>query len=74
MDVSEVVPGLHLLRLGISNAHLWVDGDGATLVDTGPPGSGPEVARAVRGLGLRPEDLRTVVLTHFHDEIGRAHV
>ncbi len=68
MDVIEVVPGLHLLRLGIANAYLWHDEDGATLVDTGPPGSGPVVTAVLRSLGLRREDVRRVVLTHFHDD------
>ncbi|HZH22461.1 MAG TPA: MBL fold metallo-hydrolase, partial [Geodermatophilus sp.] len=67
-DVVEVVPGLHLLRLGVANAYLWHDEDGATLVDTGPPGSGPAVDAALRSLGLRREDVRRVVLTHFHDD------
>jgi glyoxylase-like metal-dependent hydrolase (beta-lactamase superfamily II) len=68
VDVVEVVPGLHLLRLPIANAYLWHDGDGATLVDTGPPGSGPAVAAALRSLGLHREDVRRVVLTHCHDD------
>ncbi len=68
MDVVDVVPGLHLLRLGIANAYLWQDGDGATLVDTGPPGSGPAVAAALDSVGLRRHDLRRIVLTHFHDD------
>ena len=68
MDVVEVVSGLHLLRLGIANAYLWHDGDGATLVDTGPPGSGPAVAAALESVGLRRQDLRRIVLTHFHDD------
>jgi len=68
MDVTEVVPGLHLLRLGIANAYLWHDEDGATLVDTGPPGSGPVVTAVLQSLGLRREDVRRVVLTHFHDD------
>jgi glyoxylase-like metal-dependent hydrolase (beta-lactamase superfamily II) len=68
MDVVEVVPGLHLLRLGIANAYLWHDEDGATLVDTGPPGSGPAITAVLQSLGLRREDVRRVVLTHFHDD------
>ena len=68
MDVVEVVPGLHLLRLGVANAYLWHDQDGATLIDTGPPGSGPAVAAALEFLGLRRQDLRRIVVTHFHDD------
>ena len=68
MDVVEVVPGLHLLRLGIANAYLWHDADGATLVDTGPPGSGAAVSAALQSLVMRRQDLRRIVLTHFHDD------
>lgn len=68
VDVIEVVPGLHLLPLRIANAWLWRDADGATLVDTGPPGSGPAVAAALRSLGLPREDVGRVVLPHFHDD------
>ncbi|SHG47290.1 MBL fold metallo-hydrolase [Geodermatophilus nigrescens] len=73
MGVSEVVPGLHLLPLGISNAYLWRHDGGVTLVDTGPAGSAPAIAEALGALGLRREDVRRVVLTHFHDDhVGSA--
>jgi len=63
-----VVPGLHLLPLGISNAYLWHDEGGTTLIDTGPPGSGPAIKEAMEQLGLPREELRRIVLTHFHDD------
>jgi len=63
-----MVPGLHLLRLGISNAYTWQDPDGITLVDTGPPGSGPTITAGLQDLGLGREDVQRVVLTHFHDD------
>lgn len=68
MNSVEIVPGLHHLALGIANAYLLIDTDGAALIDTGPPGSGPAIAAALEDLGLGREDLRTVVLTHFHDD------
>jgi glyoxylase-like metal-dependent hydrolase (beta-lactamase superfamily II) len=68
MDVLDVVPGLHLLPLGISNAYVWHDEGGTTLIDTGPPGSGPAIRAALRDLGLPREELRRIVLTHFHDD------
>ncbi|WP_369259149.1 MBL fold metallo-hydrolase [Geodermatophilus amargosae] len=68
MSVPQIVPGLYLLELGISNAYLWRDDSGVTLVDTGLPGSAPMIAEALTGLGLRREDVRRVVLTHFHDD------
>ncbi len=68
MDITEVVPGLHLLPLGVSNAYLWRDDAGTTLVDTGPPGSGPAIRAALEHLGIPAEELRRIVLTHAHDD------
>jgi glyoxylase-like metal-dependent hydrolase (beta-lactamase superfamily II) len=67
MDLLELTPRLQLLRFGVGQAYLWRDGadrTDLTLVDSGPPGSGPAIAAAVRGLGT----LRRLVLTHFHDD------
>jgi len=68
VDIINVAPGLHLLPLGISNAYLWHDESGTTLIDTGPPGSGPAIREAMEQLGLPREELRRIVLTHFHDD------
>ncbi|KXK60934.1 MBL fold metallo-hydrolase [Micromonospora rosaria] len=59
---------MHRIPLGSFQAYLWCDDDGATLVDTGPAGSGPAIEAALRGLGLTPGDLRRVVLTHCHED------
>ncbi|MER7765201.1 MBL fold metallo-hydrolase [Streptomyces sp. NPDC097619] len=73
MDRIEVLPRLHLFRFPIGQAYLWRDGDELTLIDAGNAGSAPEIEAAVRGLGLRPEDIRRIVLTHCHrDHIGAA--
>ncbi|WP_055591389.1 MBL fold metallo-hydrolase [Peterkaempfera griseoplana] len=73
MDAVELVPGLYFLRFPVGHVYLWRDPDGLTLVDTGLPGSAGAIAEAVRGLGCRPEDVRRVVLTHFHeDHVGSA--
>jgi len=68
VDLRELLPGLHLLPLGISNAYLRRTAEGATLIDTGPPGSGPAIRAALQHLGVPPEELRQIVLTHFHDD------
>jgi glyoxylase-like metal-dependent hydrolase (beta-lactamase superfamily II) len=67
MDVLELTPRLHLLRFGVGQAYLWRDGADLrdlTLVDSGPPSSGPAIAGLVRELGT----LRRLVLTYFHDD------
>ncbi len=44
------------------------DDGGTTLVDTGPPGSGPAIQAALQSLGLPREELRGIIVTHFHDD------
>ncbi|WP_156724598.1 MBL fold metallo-hydrolase [Streptomyces apocyni] len=68
MDVIEVLPQLHMLRFPVGQAYLWRDGDALTLIDGGTAGSGPRIAEAVTALGLRPSDVRRIVLTHFHED------
>lgn len=73
MDLIEVVPGLHRLRLEgtnthLLNAYLWLDEDGVTLIDTGATGSGPALHAALERLGRRRQDVRRVVLTHFQED------
>ena len=73
MDIVEVLPQLHLLRLPIGQAYLWRDGKSLTLIDTGLTGSGPDIADAVRSLGHDTSDIARIVLTHFHqDHAGSA--
>ncbi|MHC3467918.1 MBL fold metallo-hydrolase [Streptomyces sp. 7R007] len=61
MDVVEILPHLHLLRFPVGQAYVWRDGTETTLIDAGPPGSGPLIARAFPGV-------RRLVLTHFHED------
>jgi glyoxylase-like metal-dependent hydrolase (beta-lactamase superfamily II) len=73
MDVLELMPRLHFIRLPVGHAYLWRDPDGLTLIDTGLPGSAPLIADAIRQAGSEPADLRRLVLTHFHaDHTGAA--
>ena len=68
MDLREVVTGLYLLPLGISNAYLWRGSTGVTLIDTGPPGSAPAIEGAFEYLGIAKQELQRIVVTHFHDD------
>ncbi|MGW0362999.1 MBL fold metallo-hydrolase [Streptomyces sp. NPDC002990] len=74
MDLIEVIPDrLHMLRCPIGQAYLWRDGEALTLIDAGNVESAAEIEGAVRSLGLRPERLERIVLTHCHrDHIGAA--
>ncbi|KMO98958.1 MBL fold metallo-hydrolase [Streptomyces roseus] len=74
MDLVEVLPQqLHMLRFPIGQAYLWRDGEALTLIDAGHVGAGAAIEQAVRSLGLGPERLERIVLTHCHrDHVGAA--
>ncbi len=64
-----------VIRLGgpLVSAHLLVDREGLTLIDTGLWGLARELRRVVAELGRRPEELRNILLTHGHlDHVGGA--
>jgi glyoxylase-like metal-dependent hydrolase (beta-lactamase superfamily II) len=51
-----------------------LDADGATLIDSAYPGQYPAFVRALEEVGLRPCDLRRVILTHQDlDHLGIMH-
>ena len=77
----QVLPGVYLLRLPLTgspshtNGYLIRADDGWTLVDCG--WDMPDVLEALRSqiseIGARLEDIRTLVITHFHtDHYGMA--
>ncbi len=73
MELVAVVPDLYLLRFPIGNAYLWIGNDSLTLIDCGLPGSGPDIAAAIRELGHHPAEVSQLLLTHFHlDHVGAA--
>ncbi|HXJ64228.1 MAG TPA: MBL fold metallo-hydrolase [Actinomycetota bacterium] len=51
-----------------NNAFLIRAGSASTLVDCGPPGKGGLVAKALARCGLRPADVRHLVVTHCHTD------
>lgn len=66
MDTVAVTPNLTMLRVNGWQVYVWRDGDSVTLIDTGAPGSGTEIAGTLTGIDR-------IVLTHGHvDHIGSA--
>jgi len=67
MTVTEIVPHVYAIPLGMVNAFL-LEGDGLTLIDAGVPGSAAQILAAVESLGRRPEDIRRILVTHCHGD------
>jgi glyoxylase-like metal-dependent hydrolase (beta-lactamase superfamily II) len=59
------------VEIGLSNGWIIRSGGGAVLVDAGFDRFASRVAWGLRHMGLRPRDLKLVVITHAHiDHIG----
>ena len=68
----KVAEGIHRVDgVRVSNAYLVSVEDGLLLVDTGIPGNAKRILAFIERLGRRPDELRTIVLTHWHiDHVG----
>ena len=63
----KVAEGIHRVDgVRVSNAYLVSVEDGLLLVDTGIPGNAKRILAFIERLGRRPDELRTIVLTHWH--------
>jgi glyoxylase-like metal-dependent hydrolase (beta-lactamase superfamily II) len=66
METLTITPNLTMFRIHDWQLYVWRDGDSVTLIDTGAPGSGAEIAAALPGVDR-------IVLTHGHvDHVGSA--
>jgi glyoxylase-like metal-dependent hydrolase (beta-lactamase superfamily II) len=69
MKIAEGIQKVDGTRAG--RAYLIEGTDRLALIDTGYPGSTEAVLRAIAALGRKPEDLREIVITHWHaDHMG----
>ncbi len=54
------------IRVRETNCYLVRDGERAVLIDPGPPGGAAKVTVALTAAGVRPEDIRLILITHGH--------
>jgi glyoxylase-like metal-dependent hydrolase (beta-lactamase superfamily II) len=66
MRTDRLPSGIYPIRGVMSVCHLLVEGEDAWLLDTGMVGEPVLVRRLLRRLGLGPESIRGIVLTHGH--------
>jgi glyoxylase-like metal-dependent hydrolase (beta-lactamase superfamily II) len=62
----NVPPGVYPIRGVMSVCHLLVEGEDAWLIDTGLVGEPALIRGKLRRLGLAPESVRGILLTHGH--------
>jgi hydroxyacylglutathione hydrolase len=70
----KVADGIHKVEgVRVSNVYVVAVEDGLIVVDSGIPGNAKHVLRLVQGLGRRPDEVKLIVLTHWHvDHVGSA--
>ena len=66
MAAKEVVSGIYAVPLGIVNAFLLRTESGLVLIDTGVPESEGKILDAIREIGMRPEEVERILVTHLH--------
>lgn len=61
----ELAPGIHLIeKVRGTNSYLVINEDTALVVDTGLPGSARPVMEYAQRLGINPDRVKYIVLTH----------
>ncbi len=69
--VLKIADGIFQVEGVNCNVYLVEDGDKLILIDTGLPRSDGKIVKYINGLGRKPTEVSTIVLTHFHiDHVG----
>ena len=66
--MTKICPGLHQIPVGPTNVFLLEDDNTYTLVDAGPPGEDTELLSALDDLGVAPNEVENIVVTHSHQD------
>jgi hydroxyacylglutathione hydrolase len=57
---------LHRVPVRETNCYLLRGSDGTVVIDPGPPGGAASVIAAASAMGVRPEEVRLIFVTHGH--------
>ena len=74
----EIVPGIHRIdeassNMAHCNVYLVINKDGLIVIDTGTKGNADKIAQYIEKLGRQPNEVSTIILTHYHmDHAGSA--
>jgi len=55
-ELGTILPAVHV--------YLWRWAEGVTIIDTGVPGSADRILAGVEKLGLKPRDVKRIIITH----------
>jgi glyoxylase-like metal-dependent hydrolase (beta-lactamase superfamily II) len=71
MRPRQTPPGLYAIRGVMGMSHILVEQGEAVLLDTGLVGEPPAIRAKLRRLGLGPQSVKAILLTHGHlDHVG----
>src|SRR5437667_11807599 len=67
--MKQIATGIYAISgLKMGRSYLIDERDGLALIDTSSDGAAARIIAAIESLGRRPEDLRTIVATHYHHD------
>jgi glyoxylase-like metal-dependent hydrolase (beta-lactamase superfamily II) len=67
--MHPILPGIYTIPgLKTGRSYLLEDRDGLTLVDTSSQGCASKILAAIEAIGRKPEELHTIVATHYHHD------
>ncbi len=69
----EIIPGVYLIKMLVSNCYLIAEPDGLTLIDAGIPSSFSQIVDFIGSLDRSVQELKTILLSHADiDHVGAA--
>ena len=74
----EIIEGIHRVdeasaNMAHANVYLVINGKELAVIDTGTSGNAQKTVEYIKKIGYQPDDVKTIILTHFHmDHMGSA--